>query len=59
MRINKAVMAATRNVDPARFVVDQHDFSTAACGGICFAFRQYVSEGHYGLGEKWKQVVDI
>lgn len=34
-------------------------FSNPACGGICFAFRQYVSETHDGLGDKWKQVVDI
>lgn len=59
MQVNKAVMAATRNLDPTWFVVDQHDFSNAARGGICFAFRQYVSEGHLGLGDKWKQVVDI
>jgi hypothetical protein len=59
MQINKAVMAATRNLDPTLFVVDQHDFSNAARGGICFAFRQYVSESQHGLGDRWKQVVDI
>lgn len=59
MQVNKAVMAATRSLDPTLFVVDQHDFSNAARGGICFAFRQYVSERHHGLGDKWRQVVDI
>lgn len=59
MQVNKAVMAATRHLDRKLFVVDQHDFSTAARGGICFAFRQYVSESHYGLGDQWKQVVNI
>ena len=59
MQVNKAVMSATRQLDKTLFVVDQHDFSNAARGGICFAFRQYVSEIHHGLGDKWKQVVDI
>ena len=59
MQVNHAVMAATRQLDKHLFVVDQHDFSNAARGGICFAFRQYVSESHHGLGHMWKQVVDI
>ena len=59
MQVHKAVMAATRHLDKNLFVVDQHDFSNAARGGICFAFRQHVSESHHGLGDKWKQVVDV
>lgn len=59
MQVNKAVMAATRHLDKALFVVDQHDFSNAGRGGICFAFRQYVSESYHGLGDRWRQVVDI
>jgi len=59
MQVNKAVISATRQLDKHLFAVDQHDFSNAARGGICFAFRQYVSESHLGLGDRWKQVVDI
>ncbi|WP_256582500.1 hypothetical protein [Pseudomonas sp. Irchel 3A5] len=59
MEINKSVMAATRNVGKELFLCGSHDFSAAARNGICFAFRQYVSERYHGLGEHWKEIVEI
>lgn len=59
MEINNSVMAATRKVEKELFLCGAHDFSAAARNGICFAFRQYVSERYYGHGDHWKQIVEI
>lgn len=59
MEINKSVIAATRKVEKELFLCGSHDFSAAARNGICFAFRQYVSERYYGHGDHWKQIVEI
>jgi hypothetical protein len=59
MKVNKAVMAATKNLDKNKFTCVPHDFSLAARNGVCFAFRQYVSEEYYGLGDRWAKIVDV
>ncbi|MCF5715940.1 hypothetical protein ACDH53_26515 [Pseudomonas tremae] len=59
IKINKAVMAATKSLEKNSFLCAPHDFSVAARNGICFAFRQYVSERYYGLGDHWKEIVEI
>ncbi|MBC3950224.1 hypothetical protein H8S59_10640 [Pseudomonas sp. DOAB1069] len=59
MDINKSVMAATRNVGKDLFLCGSHDFSAAARNGVCFAFRQYVSECYYGHGDHWEEIVEI
>lgn len=59
VKINKSVMSATRGLEKGSFLCGSHDFSAAARNGICFAFRQYVSERYYGHGDHWKQIVDI
>lgn len=52
-------MAATRNLEREIFLSGPNDFSVAARNGICFAFRQYVSECYYNLGDQWKEIVEI
>ncbi|WP_346398940.1 hypothetical protein [Pseudomonas syringae] len=59
IKINKAVMAATKNLKKEVFLCGPHDFSVAARNGICFAFRQYVSEHYYSLGDHWKEIVEL
>lgn len=59
MKVNKAVMAATKNLDKNKFICVPHDFSLAARNGVCFAFRQYVSEEYYGLGDRWAKIVGV
>lgn len=57
MTVNKAVLAATKNIDKSQFISGPHDFNVAARNGICFAFRQYVTEQYYDLGEVWHDIV--
>jgi hypothetical protein len=59
MKVNKAVMTATKNLDKSKFICTPHDFSLAARNGVCFAFRQYVSEEYYGLGDRWLTMVRL
>ncbi|ELP95920.1 hypothetical protein [Pseudomonas syringae] len=59
VKVNKSVMAATKNLGKDPFLCGPHDFSVAARNGVCFAFRQYISECYYGHGVQWKEVVDI
>ena len=59
MKVNKAVMAATKNIDKSKFICAPHDFSVAARNGVCFAFRQYVSESYYGLGDRWATIIKL
>ncbi|MGG5222525.1 hypothetical protein [Pseudomonas syringae pv. coryli] len=59
VKVNKSVMAVTRNLEKDLFLCGPHDFSIAARNGICFAFRQYISECNYDLGDHWKKIVDI
>ena len=53
LRINKAVMAATRGIDTCPFKSGRHDFSTAARNGVCYAFRQYATEQYFAAGDRW------
>ncbi|SDZ61088.1 hypothetical protein SAMN05444506_1412 [Pseudomonas syringae] len=59
IKINKSIMAATRNLEKDYFLCGPHDFSVAARNGACFAFRQYMSECYYDLGDQWKEIVEI
>lgn len=59
MKVNKAVMAATKNLNKDKFICLPHDFSVAARNAVCFAFRQYVSEEYYGLGSRWAEIVHL
>ncbi|KAI2684100.1 hypothetical protein [Pseudomonas sp. TNT3] len=59
MKINKAVLAATNNFDKSKFRCAPHDFSVAARNGVCFTFRQYVSEQYYGLGDHWARIAAL
>lgn len=59
IKANKAVMAATKNLDKSKFICAPHDFSLAARNGVCFAFRQYVSESYYGLGDRWLTIIRL
>lgn len=57
--ITKCIMNATRNINKNNFIAPPHDFSVAARGAISFAFRQYITEQYFGLGNKWENIVNI
>jgi hypothetical protein len=59
IKVSKVVMAATKNLDRNKFTCTPHDFSLAAKNGVCFAFRQYVSEQYYGVGDSWAKIVSV
>ncbi|ORC56504.1 hypothetical protein BZK31_22880 [Pseudomonas floridensis] len=59
IKINRTVMMATRDLKKEVFLSGPHDFSVAARNGVCFAFRQCVSEEYYSLGERWKEIAEI
>ncbi|OTA16774.1 hypothetical protein Xvie_01452 [Xenorhabdus vietnamensis] len=59
MKINKAVMNSTKELDKSKFISRPHDFHQAARNAICYAFRQYMSEKYFNLGNKWEKIVDI
>ena len=59
MKINKVVLAATNSFDKSRFRCAPHDFSVVARNAVCFAFRQYMSEQYYGLGDQWARIVTL
>lgn len=59
VKINRAAMAATKRLDRSKFLAGPHDFSVAARNGLCFAFRQYSSECYFGVGSRWRRIVDF
>ncbi|CDH07374.1 hypothetical protein [Xenorhabdus bovienii] len=59
MKINKAVMDATKELDKSKFISKPHNFHHAARNAICYAFRQYISEKYLDLGSKWEEIVKI
>lgn len=59
IKVNKAVLNATKGLPKDNFLFSPHDFSQAAKNGICFAFRQYVTEKYLNLGNRWEDVVRI
>lgn len=59
IKVNKAVLNATKGLPKDKFICLPHDFSQPARRGICFAFRQYVSEKYLNLGTRWEGVVQI
>ncbi|MGB5955775.1 MAG: hypothetical protein WBG97_10310 [Pseudomonas sp.] len=59
LEVTRAVMQSTRNLPKDKFVSGAHDFSLAARHAACFAFRQYVSECHYGGESAWSSIVSL
>lgn len=59
IKVSKAVLNVTKGLPKDKFICSPHDFSQAARNGICFAFRQYVSEKYLNLGTRWEDVVQI
>ncbi|EQB97950.1 hypothetical protein B738_27927 [Photorhabdus temperata subsp. temperata M1021] len=59
MKINKAVMNATKGLDKSKFISKPHDFHLAAQNAICYAFRQYMTEKYLNLGNQWESIVNI
>ncbi|MBS9430889.1 hypothetical protein [Photorhabdus akhurstii] len=59
MKINKAVMNATKGLDKSKFISKPHDFHQAARNAICYAFRQYMTEKYFNLGSQWESIVNI
>lgn len=57
--INKSIMNATKDMNKSYFLSPPHDFSTAARNAICFAYRQFLTERYFNLGNKWKGIVDL
>lgn len=41
------------------FKYKAHDFNLAAKNAICYAFRQYLTEDYFNLGEQWKEIVEL
>lgn len=58
-KINKLILSKTRNMPVDLFVSSPHDFSKAAKDAVCFAFRQYLYESYFDLGNSWRRIVDI
>jgi hypothetical protein len=59
LRINKAVMAATRGLDSRLFKWGRYDFTTAARNGICYAFRQYAAEQYLAAVDRWAIIISM
>lgn len=59
IKMNKAVINALRTVSKDRFIFGSDDFSLAAKNAVCFAFRQYVSEKYFNLGNNWAEIIEI
>ncbi|HGM6858774.1 TPA: hypothetical protein ACKQDZ_000042 [Serratia rubidaea] len=59
VKISKIITESVKNTSKDKFICLPHDFSQAAKNGICFAFRQYVSERYLELGNKWENIVNI
>lgn len=59
VKVNKAVLNATKTLPKGNFLYPPHDFSQAARNGICFAFRQYVNESYFHLGFRWRDIVSL
>ncbi|WP_347253151.1 hypothetical protein [Leminorella grimontii] len=58
-KVNKAILLSTRNMKNDPFLCGAHSFSVAARSAIGFAFRQYVYEQYFDLGNLWQRIVDI
>lgn len=59
IKINKAVLNATKDLPQEPFICVPHDFRQSARNGICFAFRQYVTEKYLTLGNKWEKIIQV
>lgn len=59
IKVNKAVLNATKGLPNDKFICSPHDFSQAARNGICFAFRQYITEKYLNLGTRWENILRI
>lgn len=59
LRVSKAVLQSVKRGAKDKLVSGAHDFGLAARNAACFAFRQYVSEIHYGGGGAWSKIVGL
>jgi hypothetical protein len=59
LTISKVIMDATKDLPKDKFIYKVHDFINPARAGIGFAFRQYVTEKYFNLGNKWQEIVNI
>lgn len=59
IKISKAVMDKTKNLDRNNFISKPHDFKQAARNAIAYAFRQYLTEKYFNLGNNWERIVKI
>lgn len=59
IKITRCVMDSVKNIPRAPFQYDAHDFNIAAKNAISYAFRQYLSEKYFSLGDKWENIVNI
>ncbi|EAA9322491.1 hypothetical protein RIU81_24320 [Salmonella enterica subsp. enterica serovar Gatineau] len=58
-KINKLILSKTRDMPVEVFVSSPHNFSKAARDAVCFAFRQYLYESYFDLGNSWARIVAI
>lgn len=59
VKISKAIMDNTKKLDIDNFIYKPHDFKQAARNAISYAFRQYVTEKYFNLGNSWEKIVKI
>lgn len=59
IKISKVVMDKTKNLDGNKFLSKPHDFKQAARNAIAYAFRQYVTEKYFHLGNHWERIIKL
>ena len=59
VKITRCVMDKVKNLPLTQFRCDAHDFNIAARNAISYAFRQYLSEKYFFLGDNWENIVNI
>ena len=59
IKISKVIMDKTKSLDVNNFISKPHDFKLAARNAIAYAFRQYVTEKYFNLGNSWERIVKI
>ncbi|BBV08022.1 TPA: hypothetical protein ACHWKL_004317 [Providencia stuartii] len=59
IKMSKVVMDKTKNLVANNFISKPHDFKQAARNAIAYAFRQYVTEKYFNLGNNWERIIKI
>lgn len=59
IKMSKVVMDKTKNLDGNNFISKPHDFKQTARNAIAYAFRQYITEKYFDLGNNWERIVKI